>query len=270
MIVRVISALAACAALGIAISSCATAGPIIDDSTPPPGTDGGPRGGGDAATCATKCGGVCTNTSTDATNCGACGKACPAMSTCTASKCVCSKGSLCAGACVDTQTDANNCGSCGNACSDAGAGMWSCVAGQCTLGCSGGQTACGATCVDLTSTDTHCGSCSTDCTVSSQSCCTSACVDTTTDKNNCGACGKACSGTMTCVASTCKSPCDGPGIGTCSHQPCLSGSALVGGCDSAGCVTSVCSADSFCCSTSWDSICVGEVTTYCGYTCVGC
>jgi hypothetical protein len=45
----------------------------------------------------------------------------------------------------------------------------------------------------------------------------------------------------------------------------------VSGCDGiTQCVSLVCLLDSFCCTTSWDSTCVGEVTDFCGYTCLGC
>jgi hypothetical protein len=54
---------------------------------------------------------------------------------------------------------------------------------------------------------------------------------------------------------------------TCSHLLCSAGAALVSGCNS--CATSVCAADSFCCNTSWDSICVGEVGSICGLACPG-
>ncbi len=57
----------------------------------------------------------------------------------------------------------------------------------------------------------------------------------------------------------------GGGGGSCAHDKCTSGSALTSGCDS--CVTSICAADSYCCTTSWDSICVGEVSSVCGLTC---
>lgn len=70
------------------------------------------------ATCCTPTGAAafCTNTGSDAKNCGACGNVCPtATPTC------------CSGTCVDTQTDANNCGSCGTKC----ASGKTCKAGVC-------------------------------------------------------------------------------------------------------------------------------------------
>jgi hypothetical protein len=53
--------------------------------------------------------------------------------------------------------------------------------------------------------------------------------------------------------------------GGCSHPICTTGAALVGGCDP--CANNVCASDPYCCSTEWDSICVGEVGSICGETC---
>jgi hypothetical protein len=50
--------------------------------------------------------------------------------------------------------------------------------------------------------------------------------------------------------------------GTCGHSICETGAAVSSTCDS--CVTSICSADPFCCTVAWDSLCVNEVTTICG------
>jgi hypothetical protein len=49
---------------------------------------------------------------------------------------------------------------------------------------------------------------------------------------------------------------------SCSHGICSTGGPLVAGCD--GCVTQICAADPFCCSTSWDNTCVGETQSVCG------
>ncbi|NUQ74700.1 MAG: matrixin family metalloprotease [Polyangiaceae bacterium] len=51
----------------------------------------------------------------------------------------------------------------------------------------------------------------------------------------------------------------------CAHDKCISGSALTSGCDA--CVTQICAADPYCCSTSWDSQCVQEVNSICGLSC---
>ena len=56
-----------------------------------------------------------------------------------------------------------------------------------------------------------------------------------------------------------------PPPNTCSHPLCSTGSKLVSSCDP--CATKICAADSYCCSTAWDSICVGEVKSICGKTC---
>lgn len=59
----------------------------------------------------------CTNTGTDAKNCGACGNVCPTA-----------KPTCCSGACVDTQTDPKHCGTCGTVCSGT---TPNCKAGKC-------------------------------------------------------------------------------------------------------------------------------------------
>jgi hypothetical protein len=70
------------------------------------------------ATCCTPKGAAafCTNTGTDAKNCGACGNVCPTANP-----------NCCAGACTNTQTDANNCGACGHKCATG----QKCTAGVC-------------------------------------------------------------------------------------------------------------------------------------------
>ncbi len=51
----------------------------------------------------------------------------------------------------------------------------------------------------------------------------------------------------------------------CAHLVCDQGVALVVGCDP--CVDLVCAADPFCCSNSWDGLCVGGVPTQCMLNC---
>jgi hypothetical protein len=69
-------------------------------------------------TCCTPTGAAafCTNTGTDAKNCGACGNVCPTANP-----------NCCAGKCTNTQTDVNNCGACGKACATG----QRCTAGVC-------------------------------------------------------------------------------------------------------------------------------------------
>src|SRR6478735_4324434 len=67
------------------------------------------------------------------------------------------------------------------------------------------------------------------------------------------------------VATVCGGTCDG---GECAHDSCEVGEAL----DPAvcgDCVANICAVDPFCCESSWDDICVGEVATVCGATCGG-
>lgn len=71
------------------------------------------------------------------------------------------------------------------------------------------------------------------------------------------------------VRTICKSlKCD-EAKGSCAHSLCISGTALVNGCDSAkaGCVSKICAVDSYCCTNSWDGICVGEVSSVCANNC---
>jgi len=51
----------------------------------------------------------------------------------------------------------------------------------------------------------------------------------------------------------------------CSHSICLTGGALAASCDP--CATKICATDSFCCSSSWDSQCTGEVDSICAESC---
>ncbi|KAJ3244413.1 Fungalysin/Thermolysin Extracellular metalloproteinase 5 [Chytriomyces hyalinus] len=55
------------------------------------------------------------------------------------------------------------------------------------------------------------------------------------------------------------------GASTCAHSICTSGVKLTSTCNT--CVAKICAADSYCCNTSWDSICVGEVASICNQTC---
>jgi hypothetical protein len=80
------------------------------------------------------CGGDCTDTAIDASNCGACGTACNISGgeSCISSGCGCASGTDCSTVCVDTTSDQNNCGGCGAPCGavtcascDSGmAGLW--------------------------------------------------------------------------------------------------------------------------------------------------
>ena len=73
------------------------------------------------------------------------------------------------------------------------------------------------------------------------------------------------------VASTCNESCSAPpppqdgGTSTCAHPICSTGVKLTKTCSD--CTTKICAADSYCCTTKWDSQCVGEVASTCGQSC---
>jgi stigma-specific protein Stig1 len=122
------------------------------------------------------CSGVCADTQTDNSNCGACDRFCPAGSICCGGRCIadvfptsrlkricCNESACtgelpgcCSGACVDLASDPRNCGACGMICP-----IGTCARGQCACGpnfpCTGGQVCAVGTCV------TTCPSGQTDC-----------------------------------------------------------------------------------------------------------
>jgi hypothetical protein len=129
------------------------------------------EGGEELACCsgAKACNGACSDLTTDANNCGACGKSCAASQVCTAGACAaCPQNrTQCQDQCADLQFDPFNCGACGKVC----AASESCLAGACGA-CDG--TVCDNTCVELR-----------------------------TDSANCGACGKTCAEEECCNAGSC-------------------------------------------------------------------
>jgi hypothetical protein len=76
---------------------------------------------------------------------------------------------------------------------------------------------------------------------------------------------------VTEVRSVCDSFACPDSRGACVHGLCETGPPLTAQCDDPpidpGCVTAVCTADSFCCGTVWDAACVAEVATVCGASC---
>jgi hypothetical protein len=77
----------------------------------------------------TICGGGCTNTQADPSNCGQCANACGMTLLCFYGQCNCDINagqSLCNDTCVVTATDENNCGACGHSCQGS-----MCVGGLC-------------------------------------------------------------------------------------------------------------------------------------------
>ncbi len=220
--------------------------------------------GGDVGLC---CGDRCVDITSDALNCGGCGNACPASSTCQGGICVvasCSGassvlgcveadgktiGNCCNGACVDPSdfgVDPASCGACGLGCAvgascsnascqgpDGGSGSCAtdadCPAGQ---SCSSVGTCAAASCAAAAS--------GLSCTLPQPSsdgagiCCGSGCVDPQWDDRNCGGCAIACPAGSQCLYGSCA-----PAV-QCSSKntgaTCLVASGEVGICCGNGCV----------------------------------
>ncbi|MFO0608207.1 MAG: hypothetical protein U0324_33890 [Polyangiales bacterium] len=187
-----------------------------------------------------------TATTTSASHCGMCGRACSNSNgtpSCVAGACqiTCDTGYLdCDGnnanGCETLGlNDTANCGRCGTRCPTS----QSCVRGSCTTVCA--DTMCGAACVDLMTSATNCGTCGRVCSTTNG---TPRCVGGTcgiatcntgfancdsnaangceaaiqTDVNNCGACANRCNfpnAASTCVGGACALGACNPGFGNC-------------------------------------------------------
>ncbi|MFT3695497.1 MAG: S53 family peptidase [Kofleriaceae bacterium] len=146
---------------------------------------------------------------------------------------------------------------CGGSCGSC-TGTDTCTGGVCQSGGgggSGGSGGGGGTCDHpICSTggalDGTCDSCAAEVCAADDYCCTNAwdsiCVGEVSS-----VCGQSCSG--------------GGGGSTCTHSECSTGGKLKKGCDS--CATAICTEDSYCCATKWDSQCVSEVSSICNESC---
>lgn len=69
------------------------------------------------------------------------------------------------------------------------------------------------------------------------------------------------------VATYCTNDCSGTGGGggPVCHDECVAGGALDPTCNA--CVEAICNYDNYCCTTDWDSVCVGYVTDMCNPPC---
>jgi len=172
------------------------------DATPTPG--GCPTG-------TTSCDGTCRDLTSDSTNCGTCGTACPGGSACVQGACSCTSGfSACPSGCVALASDPLNCGSCDNACT---AGQV-CSNGVCGTSCGAGLAPCGQSCVDLATNPLNCGSCGFSCNAGlacvngacgcgTATACGAECVDTMVNPLHCGGCNIPCGSGQSCVAGAC-------------------------------------------------------------------
>jgi len=108
------------------------------------------------------CGGVCTNIISNPLNCGECGRGCPGGAVCYDGHCFTtgcpSTFTNCNRACVHTMSDAANCGSCGHACGE----DQTCTSGTCT-DCPAGRVGCDSgtqrICTDTAYSVLSCGEC---------------------------------------------------------------------------------------------------------------
>ncbi|MGI9253283.1 MAG: hypothetical protein ACR2J8_06025, partial [Thermomicrobiales bacterium] len=195
-----------------------------------------------------RCGNVCVDRSTDAKNCGSCGKTCGGSQICAAGKCACAKAGTtpCGAKCVNLQTSSANCGACGVTC----AGELICVNGSC--GCATpGNSKCGTTCVNTQTNENNCGACGNVCTgdltcvngacgcadTSLSICNVDKCRDTQTSMTRCGSCTNVCDTDLAdnCTGGVCKcgsnAACpDQPGS-YCSNGSCLDLRVCASGCD---------------------------------------
>jgi hypothetical protein len=94
---------------------------------------------------------------------------------------------------------------------------------------------------------------------------------------DCSSCAADCGTCPSCGNGVCEwgedcSSCAGDcgSCPTCGHDKCVTGDPLAASCDA--CTASICAVDPFCCTVSWDVLCVAEVTSVCGETCTttGC
>ena len=82
-----------------------------------------------------------------------------------------------------------------------------------------------------------------------------------------GNCGPSTSTSSSSTSSSSTSSTSSSGGTSCAHDVCQVGAKLKPGCDP--CVTMLCGSDAYCCATTWDAMCVGEVSSICSQSCSG-
>lgn len=170
------------------------------------------------------------------------------------------------GTCGDgTCSTSETCDTCPADCRCEGCGDGVCGEAEDCNGCASDCGECAAQCGNgMCEGSEDCNTCAADCGQCAGSCGDGTCdaAETCTScATDCGACPPVC-GNGTCEATesaaSCPADCGG---GTCAHSPCVEGVALDPLCDP--CVDTICTFDSFCCTSTWDDLCAGDAPLYC-------
>jgi hypothetical protein len=134
-----------------------------------------------------------------------------------------------------------------------------------TTGGGGGTGSCDHdVCTAGTALDGSCDSCAADVCAQDSFCCSNEwdqqCINEATDI--CGQCGGTGTGGGGTGGGTGAGGSSGTGGGSNCHDVCVAGAALDTNCST--CSANVCAQDPYCCTTEWDSVCVGYVEDFCG------
>jgi V8-like Glu-specific endopeptidase len=159
-----------------------------------------------------------------------------------------------------------SCGSdgCGGTCGSCASAETCDSSGQCVASGGGSGDSTGATCShDLCTAGAKvtksCDACAAKICATDSYCCSTA-----WDAQCVGEVASVC-GLSTCGGSSSGGSSSDGSSGNCSHSVCSTGTKLQSGCDS--CVSAICGADSYCCTTKWDAQCVQEVAQFCNGSC---
>ncbi len=191
----------------------------------------------------TMCGSSCVDTRVSVSNCGGCGRMCPARpnasASCAGGTCgiVCNTnfgncdGDLMNGCETDLRISTRHCGGCGRGCPSGEHSTPVCSMSTCGLSCSAGYSNCDGNASNgcesrLAEDPNNCSRCGNRCVVSNATaaCLFGACIVGTcnsgwgncnllaegcetnlnTDRTSCGRCGRVCLGTQTCMSGSCR------------------------------------------------------------------
>lgn len=203
------------------------------------------------------CSGLCVDTLSNASHCGACGRACPMAQSCVAGSCALACPAplaACRGSCVDLTRNPAHCGACGRACAATetcvNSACTGCPTGGCSTTCARGSADCDNNPMNGCETNindnvTNCGACGTSCLRPNvvARCANGRCeitrcaegfadcdgmpangceTDTRRNAANCGACGNACrapNATPGCVEARCVVTTCNESWGNCDENP---------------------------------------------------